>query len=665
MSQSRKKQRECPAIHGTLTPAECGEGRSSRYNCPADCPYNPWNPSLYDECMRIGLTVLQKLNSRAEHESGTKSPPLSSFPSEVEAATQSHARWFIEVDKNSTTLYGRWEAAGFPGLNNDQQVYLRALAQFRVVLLEAVGFVDSNGVLAQDRLNPASKPFIARDRSLVAGLGRFDRLLTAVFTLPHYFRFTGVGISLPDVGDLEAEEIIGGIATHLGGPAGGEPLRVWLAPRFVLIEEALGSIYEALRRKSFESLTYTYATYRLTCPPLEFIKAMSAQADTVQEPPTEKDKDIGAMHSWTWLVPEGQSEGITPPAGAKPTLGRMLLFPDSVTLEGATERSERLQTAFEASMGDKVSLKSTRVNGIGRQMFNKQSNPCNMSLVPPDFLQYAQKLSTQVYMIPANKAQETASEIKNFDSHWADDRMNSLGGLSPREAVREAKWRPTVIRMLKTIIRQADRHGLAGDPFHNEAIMAEELGLDEIAIPPPPTVKATPPCSFVRPNSPPSRTLSVLDQAEVIQRIDLVIDQPETLDTIIDDLECYAMPILDWVESYPETPWEDNETDRLDHCLCLIWASLFPDGGHELNINMIRFNDQFRMLTEKLKQSKPNNFIQMLAASRQPALCQTLLHVWIEQLNDEMETFPHPIQLFGLIMIRLVIDELDLSARGL
>jgi hypothetical protein len=41
------KQRFCPAGQRSISPAECGEFRGSRYACPADCLYSPLATANY------------------------------------------------------------------------------------------------------------------------------------------------------------------------------------------------------------------------------------------------------------------------------------------------------------------------------------------------------------------------------------------------------------------------------------------------------------------------------------------------------------------------------------------------------------------------------------------------------------------------------------------
>ncbi|RKX35330.1 MAG: hypothetical protein DRP71_03930 [Verrucomicrobia bacterium] len=45
MGKSSKK-RDCPAINQTISRADCGQNRHTRYPCPAECPHNPLAPAI-------------------------------------------------------------------------------------------------------------------------------------------------------------------------------------------------------------------------------------------------------------------------------------------------------------------------------------------------------------------------------------------------------------------------------------------------------------------------------------------------------------------------------------------------------------------------------------------------------------------------------------------
>ena len=49
MSKASKRLRDCPALGRAITPAECGAGRGSAYQCPVECPFFPFTPANYEK----------------------------------------------------------------------------------------------------------------------------------------------------------------------------------------------------------------------------------------------------------------------------------------------------------------------------------------------------------------------------------------------------------------------------------------------------------------------------------------------------------------------------------------------------------------------------------------------------------------------------------------
>jgi hypothetical protein len=85
---------------------------------------------------------------------------------------------FFRRDERGLTCAERWAQAKFPGLNNDERVFLRAKMQVRVVLLEVHRVLDEQRVEGIDLLAPEAPPLIFADRSLAARTPRFATLLT-------------------------------------------------------------------------------------------------------------------------------------------------------------------------------------------------------------------------------------------------------------------------------------------------------------------------------------------------------------------------------------------------------------------------------------------------------------------------------------------------------
>jgi hypothetical protein len=66
MGQAKnKKQRECPAKGGIITPEDCGRGRNSAIACPLDCPHNPFAPANYESQFGpLEIRVIENLSRK-------------------------------------------------------------------------------------------------------------------------------------------------------------------------------------------------------------------------------------------------------------------------------------------------------------------------------------------------------------------------------------------------------------------------------------------------------------------------------------------------------------------------------------------------------------------------------------------------------------------------
>ena len=66
MGQAKnKKQRECPAKGGIITPEDCGRGRNSAISCPVDCMHNPFAPANYESQFgALEIRVIEHLSRK-------------------------------------------------------------------------------------------------------------------------------------------------------------------------------------------------------------------------------------------------------------------------------------------------------------------------------------------------------------------------------------------------------------------------------------------------------------------------------------------------------------------------------------------------------------------------------------------------------------------------
>jgi len=673
MGQANKKQRQCPAVGRGIGAAECGENRVSHYRCPADCPYNPWAPDAYDQEMAIETAFFDRLRRYAAVE------PMAGIdvasPSEAMIVMQDrHLRhWFIERDAHGRTLMDRWEQAGFPGLNNDQRVLARLHAQVRLMVMETLDHVGRDRVRVQDRLALDTPPIVVQDRSLAAKSGRFSRLIAWGFPLPHYSRITMAAVPVAEAGSLEAEEIVGAIAGHLGGPAQGEPLREWMTAHFLLLQKALGSVQEAMRRKMFENVVYTKTFYRLSAPVETFVKTMEATPEAVATPPSASDRREGVTREWAWLDTDADALRKAPGAG-RPTLGRVLLSEGKVRLEGGgTDRAQRFQEAFEQRAGNAVVFESRRVDDVGKQKISRDAKPFDPNLVPPRLLELAPKIETTVHLMDASAAVSADDFMRDRQRQWVDEPVPALDGKTPRQAAGEPALRPKLAALVKETIRRGDRNGLERERFEDEGWIAVELGLTELQLPVPPLLAelADRPKSAQADDGTSDFDEDDVDSvpASTFDDLSAIFDDDGAMEALEESLlsEC---PDLDgWVGDVTRD-LDIDESRHIARLVTLAWSTFHPDDDETFRPNIDRLHREMQLLMQKAdaKAADPHAMLDDLRPKRHQELhmflCLQLVGGSIEE-DPSRSPLSQAAILLGLFVIRAVIDEFDRAAARL
>ena len=180
----KTKLRPCPGIGGTITAAACGENRQSKIRCPALCSYNPFSELNYDEFLGIEEKTLHWIaqHGRAESLDGISEAELMK-------------------------------------LRNDERIIVQAIMQRRTGLLEIRQVFDGQALEVADLLQPGTPPMRIVDRTYASTAVRFATLLTPYYCLPHYYRLSSPGISLPSWPRFSAEEVVRATVEHLGGPS--------------------------------------------------------------------------------------------------------------------------------------------------------------------------------------------------------------------------------------------------------------------------------------------------------------------------------------------------------------------------------------------------------------------------------------------------------------
>jgi hypothetical protein len=670
MGQAKKLGRNCPAAGQTITPAECGAGRVTKYACPIDCPFNPWRPDAYDELLAIHDRLDAKVFPRLGQDLRSRGETITRPAGGSGVATQDYflEKLFRERAADGLTFFQRWEKSRLDGLTNDEQVLFRAHAGMRPTAIEIQTAGDDQTCIVTDLLHPESGTFIIVDRSLAGIAGRFAQYLGWIYALPHYRRIHGVAVAMPAVQDMEAADILRASASHLGWQESTAQLQDWLAVNFAAFSEALNAIspvlFEESMRRSFTQKTHVI--YRLKGPQARFAKALDERPDAS---PCDVDPQLrakGFMKSWDWMAgPQDAALLSIGAAAGEPVLGTVSLAADQVLLSCSPGRiGARLREVFEQFAGTRVEFAGERTDDLGLQGEAPQATPRQRELVPPALLSHARRFDLQVSRLPLGEDQpaDPKSIMRAMEKSWLDTPLPACAGLTPRQAADDAAHRPTLVKLVRDRIRKTDSRQRDDGDEEYPGWMARELGLTELAVPPPPGLY--PP---VRPQLPalPAAPLSFAEVEERIAElyrhgpdplvlIDQFLDEaPELADTLADlwDAEERAVFLLElmamnlWFIFFPVScPARLPDTDRIEDAIDAIFAG---------------FEHKDALPTEEMTKA-------LLCSERQPDLVSYVQASVMAAVQDapEDQRVDSADGILIMAVLRSLADEFDRVARG-
>jgi hypothetical protein len=686
------QRRMCPALGREITSAECGEGRHSRYSCPAQCPHNPFARETYTRLLELE----DKLDARTLERMLSEAPDrglLDRAIREAAAGKSEHAMhaffvWqlFFARDAMGLTCAQRWERAGFPGLQNDERVLLRGKMGMRVALLEFHRMLDADRVEAVDLLAPGTAPVVIVDRSVASRAVRFDAYLTWTYPLPHFSRMSGTAIVIPEMGEFAPEEIVNEIVRHLGGPAEGEAARGWLAQHFVRVAEAMTATAHERRRRMLAGVDAQFgvASYELRAG---FLKAR-AKLDRAPEVATDdldpEERGVGFTEARVWFDFAGAaSVGLA--AGGQVVLGRVLLGPKVWRVEAmGAAKLAKLRTSFEARMGNGIRFLGERRDDLGARMALAEPEG-DLKLVPPRLLEQGEQIALSTSRIPAPPAGMTPEEVRasvmadNLRA-YPDTTVPALDGRTPRQAAGDLILRPRLVRLMKGQIRRMDAENLRSGRADDINWLLRELGLHEIDFPPPPRRalvaddeddedenEACHPSvggqnGRSRPAAEPLPE-EALSLEEVSARMNRALDGFDTAASAMEELEASGSTLLDEVDELTAELLSEEEFQFLVTFLLHGWFALVPAGRMAPGL---RGDAMVAALAHELKQiprwtqGKPDETIAAIVdGSRQPGLVQLLLAEMFEgasQAPKKLRPDPDSIPLM-IAVLKVVTNE--------
>ncbi len=696
MGQAKKKQRDCPAVGRTISAAECGENRASRYVCPADCPHNPWNPAHYEQSLAIEDAALAATYRRLAIDRGGPLPQfeIDQITNATDLGRQMH---FIKVflldrDGQGRTFMERWAVAGFAGLNNDERNFAQWKAQARVRLLEIRRVGATGHCEAADLLDAARGPLHVQDRSLHAQAVRFAQLLGWVFETPHYTRVLGVALTVPEVSILDGDDVVRMVVEHLGGPIGGEELQGWLAANFLKMEQAFGAINAAFRYQMMKHIDarFTKTTYRLRGGRDEVLRRLDEWPAVRPEPPAPAEEAEGFTEGRVWFdetapVEAGQGElalsSIQSAIAGRPALGRVLVAADRIRLEaGSGARAQALRALFEKAVGRWVRFQEERVDDLGAQMLKNQPPP-DLTWVPPTLLEHAPRIvltSSRLEELPAGTPLPEAELYaqRRHDELFLNDTIPVLNGRTPRQAASDPALRPLLVRMMKQRLRGLDRRNQQTGETYDANWLVRELGLTEILIDPPPPRPVPPEMAEdlaaedewldeSLPASPPLPAQPFTEQ-QLATRLHRALEALPDPGRAVIAFQDAAPHVCELLETLTPEQCTDAESMVLLVLAAQVWFVFAPPGTRGWRLDGEQLEEHlFQPTTAAVTPIAPPDLERLIHESRQPELARhvaDLLAQTVDQGPKKLRTDPVR-ALMLLFLLWALIDELDRAAR--
>jgi len=492
MGQAKNKIKQCPVTDRNISPRECGENRMSNYDCPADCPQNPWSPENYDRLRDIDHKTREKTLNRYRDEElklygHVHTPPNSE--STFSATLFFLNRLYREKDSNGLTFADRWRAEGLDGLNNDQQQMLIEEENTVVALLEVQQVIDDRRVIVIDLLEENPEPKLLMDCAFAATACRFSTLLTLIAEAPFFFRLHTAGVPCPEITGLSPLEIVTAIVRHQKGPKNQEAMRPWLFENLLTVVESFSAIQTARQSESFRTMdaAYSKTEYKICGSRDELVQRLDGLEEAHREDPLEENADEGFVDEWVWTEPSDLF------GAGRAVLGRVLLHKkDRIRLETTSaKKRDSLRPQLEELLNGQIKFTKQRTDDLSKQMLNRQNLQYDKSLVPKKLLKNPMQIENSCTCLPPGHENFSHAEmeermLKDFDRTFLDSPLPALNDKTPREAASLPALRPAFIQLMKQHIRNRDEHNLRNGSQIDINPMIRELGLDEIDFPPPP-----------------------------------------------------------------------------------------------------------------------------------------------------------------------------------
>lgn len=686
MSKTNKR-RHCPATQRVIRAAECAENRISRYNCAADCPFNPFSPAQYDTFDKTESKVIEKAINWFASSSPDRAQAVAQLSKhyekgQLEGLTYQIATYYFNRGADGRTYAERWAAAGFPTLNNDERIIQSAFMQMRIRLVEVHRILDDRRIEVVDLLEPTPTEFVVCDRSLAAMACRFTTMLAWFYPLPHFWRCLDIALYINPVGPYEPLEAVKEIVRHLGGPAARDKWNEWFAHNLL-------KFYNATRAVSFarneQALANTDATvgkviYQLRAPFETCRQILDGIAAVAPDEPSDRDRNNGFNEARFWF--DESDQAIVLANNVRPVLGRILLAKTHWQLEAiGRERFLRLKAQFERVFGDKVHFQQEILENPNKNLMSEQLE-YDPALIPPKLLTQPDKFVFGYNRVETNGKsleQLDVDIITNRDRAWLDEPLPALDGKTPRQAAIDPTLRPSLIKILKDRVRTCDEMNLKKGWSIDVNWMLKELGVHEIIFDPPPprprqqeTEDEPDDASddFFHELKPwPPLPKRPFNEEEAIERLRSAWRSFKIGDRVVEAMEAAGGSPIDHVYTLVEHALNQDQLAFLATLLTHVWFAFVPPGCYGPRIEPEEVERAFHDTVETFKLAHKSSISAavhyLLEEGPQPEIVKAVNAYMIEAWDDFLPNDPlkEGASTVVMLVVKAIVELLDAKCR--
>jgi hypothetical protein len=611
MGQAKnKKQRECPAKGGIISPEDCGRGRNSSIACPADCVHNPFHPGNYESQFAVlEARVIENLSRKLGSDLTPSRLREIAAMIEKDDIFTSHALhvWHVHGEGR----LAKWKDAGFlRDWKNDDRVMLSCFETIRPALFEFRRVIDEITTEAVDLLSPELPPFRLIDGSTASRVGRFDVMLGWRYTMPGGQRSSGGMIAMPELDMRDPLTAWQELMDHLGAPAAGSD--VWLMEHMPLLAEAFAAVTAARQAKQIaltDLLQFTLGHQFAAAEYESVLMHLGRHPRLFRESPRPGETFVRAAVLDESCDRDHDFEG--------QVVGDLRLHPDRLEVMAIGEANAAQVRRFIASLGQPLGPEECAVNDFSANLPKPAYDP---DLVPPGFLEGlgALEFATRVALREPDAAE--ASPLAAGYRDFAEKPVPALDGMTPRAAAADPRLRPRLVLLMKRHIGSCDRERRTRGVDFDLNPLLEELGLGELVLPPPPL-------GFVGDDEeydedlpldppPPQRQLGV---KEIDERITRIMED----ESLWNRLEIRLADILDAFNDLSQK-FNAGELEVLQTTALAVLGTLHPDQPQGYDLNPERMIARFEtwLASGDERETTSDYFDRIFAETRQPELCE-------------------------------------------